>query len=58
MDSYLLSRELGDLQASASLELERNTRLIHSVQRAAGIVFCEKHHAGINALDIEKQTSR
>lgn len=58
MDSFLLSRELGDLQASASLMLECNTRLIHSVQRATGIVFCEESRASINALDIEKQTSR
>lgn len=58
MDSFLLSRELGDLQASASLMLECNTRLMHSVQRATGIVFCEESRAGINALDIEKQTSR
>lgn len=58
MDSFLLSRELGDLQAFSSLELGYNTRLIHSVERATGIVFKKPHCTGINALDIERQTSR
>lgn len=58
MDSFLLSRELGDPQAFPSLELGYNTRLIHSVERATGIIFCQPHRTGINALDIERQTSR
>lgn len=58
MDSFLLSRELGDPQALSLLELGYYTRLTHSIQHAVGIIFCGEHHTGTNALDIERQTSR
>lgn len=58
MDTFLLSRELGDSQAASSLKLEYSTRLTYSIQRSPSVDFGEKHSTGTSALDIERQTSR